>query len=171
MIVQECGAGLVRVRRTADGLAFAAPPLMREGPVDEIEIEHIAAVLRIDRSEILDAAWADNGPGWVAVLLRDADAVLALKPGFVDLDLGVVGPYPEGSPEAFELRAFMPEERLDGRGPGDRQPERVGGGVAARHRPRERARTSRGRARRSAARDASTSRSTATARSGSPAAR
>ena len=66
-------------------------------------------MLRIERSEILDAAWADNGPGWVAVLLRDADAVLALKPGFVDLDLGVVGPYPEGSPEAFELRAFMPK--------------------------------------------------------------
>ena len=127
MIVQECGAGLVRVRRTADGLAFAAPPLLREGPVDEIEVEHIAAVLRIERAEILDAAWADNGPGWVAVLLRDADAVLALKPGFVDLDLGVVGPYPEGSPEAFEVRAFMPEGRLDGRGSGHRQPERVGG--------------------------------------------
>jgi PhzF family phenazine biosynthesis protein len=109
VIVQECGAGLVRVRRTAEGLAFAAPPLIREGPVDEIEVEHIAAVLRIDRSEILDAAWADNGPGWVAVLLKDADAVLALKPGFVDLDLGVVGPYPEGSPAAFELRAFMPK--------------------------------------------------------------
>ncbi len=109
VIVQECGAGLVRVRRTADGLAFAAPPLLREGPVDEIQIEHIAAVLRIERSSILDAAWADNGPGWVAVLLKDADAVLALTPGFVDLDLGVVGPYPEGSPEAFELRAFMPK--------------------------------------------------------------
>ncbi len=109
VIVQECGAGLVRVRRTADGLAFAAPPLIREGPVDEILIEHIAAVLRIERSAILDAAWADNGPGWVAVLLQDADAVLALKPGFVDLDLGVVGPYPEGAPAAFELRAFMPK--------------------------------------------------------------
>jgi PhzF family phenazine biosynthesis protein len=110
VIVQECGAGLVRVRRTANGLAFAAPPLLREGPVDEIQIEHIASVLRIDRSEILDAAWADNGPGWVAVLLRDADAVLALKPGFVDLDVGVVGAHPEGSPEAFELRAFFPKD-------------------------------------------------------------
>jgi PhzF family phenazine biosynthesis protein len=110
VIIQECGAGLVRIRRTAEGLGFAAPPLLREGPVDEIEVEHIAAVLRIDRSEILDAAWADNGPGWAAVLLRDADAVLALKPGFVDLDVGVVGAHPEGSPEAFELRAFFPKD-------------------------------------------------------------
>ena len=109
-IVQECEAGLVRVRRTADGLAFAAPPLVREGPVEESQVQHIAAVLGIERSEIVDAAWADNGPGWIAVLLEGADAVLALRPGFVDLDVGVVGPYPEGSPEAFEVRAFFPKD-------------------------------------------------------------
>jgi PhzF family phenazine biosynthesis protein len=109
-VVQECGAGLVRVRRTADGLAFAAPALIREGPVEETQVQHIAAVLGIDRSEILDAAWADNGPGWVAVLLDGADAVLALRPGFVDLDVGVVGAYPDGSPEAFEVRAFFPKD-------------------------------------------------------------
>jgi PhzF family phenazine biosynthesis protein len=110
VIVQECGAGLVRVRRTADGLGFAAPPLIREGHVDEIQVEHIASVLGIERSEIVDAAWADNGPGWIAVLLESAEAVLALEPGFVDLDVGVVGPHPEGSPEAFELRAFFPKD-------------------------------------------------------------
>ena len=71
---------------------------------------HLASVLRVRRDEILDAQWADNGPGWVAVLLASADAVLALRPGFVDLDVGVVGPYPEGSPEAFEVRAFFPKD-------------------------------------------------------------
>lgn len=109
VIVQECGAGLVPVRRTPDALAFAAPPLIRSGPVDESLVQHIASALRIDRAEVADAAWADNGPGWVAVLLESADAVLALDPGFVDLDLGVVGPYPEGSPHAFEVRAFFPQ--------------------------------------------------------------
>jgi predicted PhzF superfamily epimerase YddE/YHI9 len=67
-------------------------------------------VLRIRRDEIVDAQWVDNGPGWVAVLLASAEAVLALRPGFVDLDLGVVGPHPPGSPEAFELRAFFPKD-------------------------------------------------------------
>jgi PhzF family phenazine biosynthesis protein len=110
VIVQECGAGLVGVRRTADGLAFAAPPLLRSGPVEESLVQHIAAVLRIERAGILDAEWADNGPGWVAVLLASADAVLELRPGFVDIDLGVVGPYPHGSPEAFEVRAFFPKD-------------------------------------------------------------
>jgi PhzF family phenazine biosynthesis protein len=110
VVVQQCGAGLIPVRRTADGLAFAAPPLIRSGPVEEELVRHIASVLGIDRDEILDAQWADNGPGWVAVLLADADAVLALRPGFVDLDLGVVGPYPEGSPEAVEVRAFLPKD-------------------------------------------------------------
>jgi PhzF family phenazine biosynthesis protein len=108
VVMQECGAGLVPVRRVPDGLAFAAPPLMRSGAVDEATVARIAAVLRIDRAAIVDSTWADNGPGWVAVLLGSAEEVLALRPGFVDLDLGVVGPCPPGSPEAFEVRAFFP---------------------------------------------------------------
>lgn len=110
VVVQECGAGQVPIRRAGDGHAFAAPPLLRSGPVEETLITHIASVLGIHRDEILDAEWADNGPGWVAVLLASADAVLGLRPGFVDLDLGVVGPYPSGSPQAFEVRAFFPKD-------------------------------------------------------------
>ncbi len=107
-IVQECGAGLVPIRRTDDGLAFAAPPLLRSGEVEESLVERIAAVLRIDRSDILDAEWVDNGPGWVAVWLASAEAVLELRPGLVDLDVGVAGPYPAGSEAAIEVRAFSP---------------------------------------------------------------
>jgi PhzF family phenazine biosynthesis protein len=110
VVVQECGAGLVPLRRCPEGLAFAAPPLIRSGPVDEGLVGEIADALRIERAAIVDAAWADNGPGWVAVLLESADAVLALEPGFVDLDLGVVGHYPDGAPEAFEVRAFFPKD-------------------------------------------------------------
>jgi PhzF family phenazine biosynthesis protein len=110
VVVQQCAAGLVTVRRTADGLAFAAPPLVRSGPVEEPLVEHIASILGIPRDGILDAEWADNGPGWAAVLLASAQAVLALRPGVVDLDLGVVGPYPPGSPEMFEVRAFFPKD-------------------------------------------------------------
>jgi PhzF family phenazine biosynthesis protein len=109
-VVQECGVGLVEVRRGADGLAFAAPPLVRSGPVDESLLEHIASVLRVERGAIRDAQWVDNGPGWVAVALESADDVLALSPGFVDLDVGVVGPYPEGGPAAVEVRAFFPKQ-------------------------------------------------------------
>jgi PhzF family phenazine biosynthesis protein len=111
-VVQECGAGLVRVRRADGGLAFAAPPLLRSGSVAEDVLAHVADVLRIDRAAIVDAEWVDNGPGWVGVLLDRAEAVLGLHPGPVDLDIGVVGPYPAGSPEAFEVRAFFP---VDGR--------------------------------------------------------
>ena len=92
-----CGGG--------EGLAFAAPPLIRSGPVDEADVQHAADVLKISREAIVDAQWADNGPGWMAVLLESAEAVLALEPGFVDFDLGVVGP---GGAEDWELRAFFP---------------------------------------------------------------
>jgi PhzF family phenazine biosynthesis protein len=110
VIVQECGAGLIPIRRTDDGLAFAAPPLVRSGPVEESLVQEIASALQIERDAIVDAAWADNGPGWVAVMLESADAVLALRPRFIDLDVGVVGPRPGGSAEAFEVRAFFPKD-------------------------------------------------------------
>ncbi len=112
VVVQECAAGLVRIRRSEGRLAFAAPDLMRTGPADLETIEWIARSLRIDSSEILAAQWVDNGPGWVAAQLRDADAVLAVEPDFVemgDLDLGIVGLYPPGSECAVEVRGFAPE--------------------------------------------------------------
>ena len=64
-----------------------------------------------DRDEILDAAWADNGPGWVAVLLEDGKRRARRAAGqSANLDLGIVGAYPPGSPEAFEVRAFFPKD-------------------------------------------------------------
>lgn len=117
LIVQECGAGLVRVRRGNHGLAFAAPPLLRTGPVEEQFVEQLAEVLGIDRREIVDTQWVDNGPGWVAVLLNSAAKVLALEPALTkyagegSLDIGLVGPYPPGSECAFEVRAIFSDER------------------------------------------------------------
>ena len=108
-VVQECAAGLITVRRTGPGLAFAAPPLVRSGPVDESVAVQAARSLNVPRPDIVDIAWADNGPGWVAVLLDSAEAVLKLRPGAVEMDIGVVGLYPDGSPEALEVRAFSPQ--------------------------------------------------------------
>ena len=106
VIIQECAAGLVRIRRAAGGLAFAAPPLIREGAVDDAVIARVVRSLNIARGDIVDIAWADNGPGWVAVLLPSAEAVLAVRPGTVELNVGIAGPYSPGSPQALEVRAF-----------------------------------------------------------------
>jgi PhzF family phenazine biosynthesis protein len=110
VIVQECGAGLVHVRRSDDGLAFQAPPLVRSGPVEEDLVVQIAYAIGIDRGAIVDVAWADNGPGWIAILLGSADEVLAVRPSFIDQDIGLVGPCPNGAAEAFEVRAFFPKD-------------------------------------------------------------
>ena len=108
-IVQECGSGLVKVRRNGDVLAFAAPPLYRSGPVVETELVEIAASIGLQRDAIVDAQWGDNGPGWVIVLLADADAVLAVRPGAVRHDLGIVGLHPAGSAADLEVRALYPQ--------------------------------------------------------------
>ena len=110
VIVQECGAGLVRIRRAGDVLAFAAPPLQRSGPLDEADVERIAAGLGLTRSDIVDHQWCDNGPGWMAVLLESADQVLSLHPDpqlLAGLDVGVIGPHESGDID-YEVRAFFP---------------------------------------------------------------
>ncbi|HET7120754.1 MAG TPA: PhzF family phenazine biosynthesis protein [Solirubrobacterales bacterium] len=109
-IVQECDAGLVRIRREAGELAFAAPPLLRSGPASAEDTARVAATLGLDPAEILAVEWVDNGPGWIAVLLESAERVLELSPrsSEFDLDLGVVGFHPPGAEAAIELRAFFP---------------------------------------------------------------
>lgn len=123
-IVQECGVGLVRIRRDGARLAFAAPPLRRGGPLDETDVALIARGLGVARDDVLAHSWCDNGPGWRAVMLRSAEKVLAVKPDanvLAGLDIGVVGPRGkvgvvgkmESDPDSdadplFEVRAFFP---------------------------------------------------------------
>jgi len=109
-VVQECGAGLVRIRRDGDRLSFAAPPLRRSGPLDDAELDVVVAFLRITRDDVVDHAWCDNGPGWRGLLLRSAEAVLALAPDPAlvrGLDVGVVGLHPAGSEVGVEIRTFF----------------------------------------------------------------
>ena len=116
VVVQECGAGLVRVH-AGERLAFEAPPLMRSGPVDDTDLARVARALRVDAADVVDAAWIDNGPGWIGVLLADADAVTALRPdwsAFDGLDIGVAGLHRPALPEPggevlLEVRAFCPD--------------------------------------------------------------
>ena len=116
VVVQECGSGLVPVRIDGDRLAFAAPPLLREGPVDTDLLADVTAVLGLSPDQIVDATWADNGPGWIAVLLNSAAEVLALRPNAAahpgHWDIGVVGAHPTGGEVDWELRAFFGEGAL-----------------------------------------------------------
>lgn len=118
-VVQECGVGLVAIRRDGPRLGFAAPALRRSGPLDDADVALIARGLGVARDDIVAHQWCDNGPGWRGVMLRSAEQVLALKPDaavLAGLDIGVVGPRGKvgvvgASDEdgiAFEVRAFFP---------------------------------------------------------------
>lgn len=119
-VVQECGIGLVKLRRDGERLAFAAPPLRRSGPLAEEDVALIARGLGVARGDIVAHAWCDNGPNWRGVMLASAEQVLALRPDaavLAGLDVGVVGPRGKvgvvgarvaGDECAFEVRAFFP---------------------------------------------------------------
>lgn len=108
-VVQECGVGLVEIER-GERLAFQAPPLLRDGPVSEADLTTVTDILGISRTDVVDAKWVDNGPGWVGVLLGDAHDVLGLAPDRSKLDgwdIGVVGPWRDADADAdAEVRAF-----------------------------------------------------------------
>lgn len=120
VVVQECGVGLVKIRRDGERLAFGAPPLIKSGPLPEADVALIALGLGVARSDIVAHAWCDNGPNWRGVMLQSAEQVLTLKPDgtvLAGLDIGVVGPrgkvgvvgaHSGDAGTDFEVRAFFP---------------------------------------------------------------
>jgi PhzF family phenazine biosynthesis protein len=122
-VVQECGAGLVDVRRSPR-LGFAAPPLRRSGPVETDLRARIVRALGITDDEVEDMAWIDNGPGWVGVDLVSADAVVAVEPdvaAFTDLKVTILGRWDPASAAELgadvEVRAFYADGRDFGEDP------------------------------------------------------
>ncbi len=113
VVVQECGAGLVPVRIEGERLAFSAPALRRSGPVEPDLLIALVEILGIEREQVVDAEWLDNGPGWMGLLLDHADTVLKLRPDATAhpgrWDIGVIGAHDPGSEAAFEVRAFFTE--------------------------------------------------------------
>ncbi|HEX4235582.1 MAG TPA: PhzF family phenazine biosynthesis protein [Caldimonas sp.] len=114
-IVQQCGIGLVRIRRDRGVLAFAAPPLARR-EVDVDDIDGVLAALGIGRERFVAAQWLQNGPNWLTLLLDSAATVLDLAPDGARMrrfgKVGVVGPHARGSDCAFEVRGFVCDPAL-----------------------------------------------------------
>ncbi len=122
VVVQECGVGLVNVRRDGGRLAFAAPPLREsEVPTEQLDAALAALGLRddqVERSQVLV-----NGPSWLTLVLHDVDTVLGLEPDHAALvhlpEVGVLAKYPAGSECAIEVRGFadcvgIPEDPVTG---------------------------------------------------------
>jgi len=124
-IIQECGVGLIRIRRQGTQLGFTAPPLLRSEAVDAPLLERIRSGMGLGERAILEARWVDNGAGWLALRLEDRATVLALQPDYAQLAglaVGVFAPWDplrDGDEAQFEVRAFiagdgMPEDPVTG---------------------------------------------------------
>lgn len=111
-IVQQCAAGLIKIKISDGTLAFAAPPLRKSGPVDADAINTVAAAFGLSRDVVLDANWTDNGPGWLSLFLKSRADVLGIQPDYSalgDFKVGVVAPCnaADGVDADFEVRAFF----------------------------------------------------------------
>ncbi|MGZ0178011.1 MAG: PhzF family phenazine biosynthesis protein [Acidimicrobiales bacterium] len=111
VIVQQCGAGLVTLRKIDGRLTFETPPCARSGVVDTALIDSVLADLGLSRDHVVDTSWADNGPGWIGVLVTNVDVLRALTPTWdsIEIKAGVAaltGATEPGVP-ALEVRAFF----------------------------------------------------------------
>ncbi len=110
-VLQECQAGLVRVRSDAGLLWFAAPPTIRTGDLDSAFLLRIVTAFGITRDQVIAHQWVDNGPGWAVIQLATAGEVLDLEPDLSlipDAMVGAIGAHPAGSTQAYEMRTFAP---------------------------------------------------------------
>lgn len=119
LVLQECDAGVIKIKQEGSHFAFEAPPLKRYEQVSMSLIPKIGDALGIDRRSIKGAQWVDNGPGWLAVLLGSRQEVLDIKRNPNSLEnhrLGVVGPWDkrrDGNEAQFEVRAFGSSEDVE----------------------------------------------------------
>ncbi|NKG19378.1 MULTISPECIES: PhzF family phenazine biosynthesis protein [Paeniglutamicibacter] len=123
-LIQECGAGLIEIRRVPgehpqdpESLAFKAPPLMRTGELEEDVLDWALAGLGITRDDVLAHQWLVNGPNWAGLLLRDAELVLSLEPDFValaGLEIGVIGAHTVGAKQSTSYDPMVHQQRPAG---------------------------------------------------------
>ena len=171
LIVQQCPAGLVRIRRQDGLLGFAAPPLIKSGPVEE-------ALMSRHRRHARDRQLRDRRPrhgpttapaGWRCCWTapkRCSHCSPASRRAWTSASSARTRPA-RRAPSRCGRSSGRTGQR---RGPGDRQPQRVAG-QWLRDTGRVRRRTSPARARRSAAAAGCTWPKTTTATSGSAAPR
>jgi PhzF family phenazine biosynthesis protein len=116
-IVQECGKGLIEIRIDGERLFFRLPqPVF--SPADEGMQARAAEALGIKRADIERAAVVDVGPVWFTFQLRNADAVINLKPDMAAINdlspgvagLNVFGLYDPGAAAQLEVRSFAPAD-------------------------------------------------------------
>lgn len=121
-LMQECGAGLVKLQVESDRenerwISFDLPqPSVT--PLSGTEIEELEAILGSPVSREAAPQLIDVGPRWIVAQLSNAEAVLASLPDLQRMKrqdvkaeaTGVVifGEYEPGAPARIEVRAFAP---------------------------------------------------------------
>ena len=125
-LVQQCGAGLVKLEITRHAvadrwIAFELPQprltMLDDAQVDELESLFGAPVQRAARPRVIDV-----GARWIVAQLEGPEAVLALRPDLQRLaahdaraavtGVTVFGEYPPGAAARLEVRSFAPAQGI-----------------------------------------------------------
>lgn len=122
ILIQQCGAGLVRlaVAHAADGARWISfdLPTPTCTTLDAEQSDELGAILKTPLAPGAAPCLVDVGARWVVAQLPSAEAVLACAPDFARMKVqdikgrhtGVVifGPHAPGAKSRIEVRAFAP---------------------------------------------------------------
>lgn len=121
-VTQQCGLGLVRIKKIEGRLSLAAPPLKVDEDVDAATAQMGLKACGAKPDTVLGSRRMSNGPTFHIFLLASAQDVLDLKPNMSALRAvnagsgwGFIAPYATsklGEPD-FECRMFYPETGVD----------------------------------------------------------
>ena len=110
VVVQQCGVGLVSVRRDGERLAFAAPPLRRSGPLDAALLRRCARCWAWTPMPCAATSGWTTAPAGARCCSIRPSGCWRCSPtgrGLGELKLGLVGAHPSGGDAQFELRALI----------------------------------------------------------------
>lgn len=121
-LVQECGAGLIKLKvaRGQDGAQWISFELPEPSvtPLNNAEVDELEAILGSQVCREFNPALIDVGARWIVAQLPNAQAVLSNQPDLQRMKAqdikakatGVVifGEYDESAPARIEVRAFAP---------------------------------------------------------------
>lgn len=126
-LIQECGAGLIKLKITfnADGEQWISFDLPEPSitPLDNAQVNELEATLGGPLCREFNPSLIDVGARWIVAQLPSAQAVLSSQPDLQRMKVqnikakatgvAIFGEHGEGAPTRIEVRAFAPAHGID----------------------------------------------------------
>ncbi|MGO3050149.1 PhzF family phenazine biosynthesis protein [Staphylococcus casei] len=120
VLIQECGAGLIKIDINKDKMYFSLP----EPKINDIPFANLSGLansLNITTEDIIYSKNINIGAEWLTLNLKNADIVKKIEPDFIEMKkylydhttgVTIFGEHTDLSEAKFEVRSFCPQDSV-----------------------------------------------------------